>query len=187
MGNGRMHSTLGTVVLTLLLVLVGCASPPPAPPPETAGGLATSAPPAPPAEVRLDATQTAVRQEEERRREEAERNRLVYEDIYFGAESWRLDDRALELLRWKADWLRRHPEVAVVVEGYSDQRGGPLKNLLLGSRRAGTVMSFLLREGIPRERLTAVSYGEERLMAQGRGEEVDAKNRRVRLTIRDTP
>jgi peptidoglycan-associated lipoprotein len=186
MGNGRMHSIVGMGLVTLLLVLVACASPPPAPPPDPVAGMASSTP-APPAEVRIDGAATAARQEDERRREEAERNRLVYEDIYFGPESYRLDQRAEELLRWKADWLRRHPEVAVIVEGYSDQRGGPAKNLLLGSKRAGAVMSFLLREGIPRERLTAVSYGEERLVASGRGEEVDAKNRRVRLTIRDTP
>jgi outer membrane protein OmpA-like peptidoglycan-associated protein len=52
-------------------------------------------------------------------------------------------------------------------------------------RRAGEVQSFFLRRGIARERLTAISYGKERPVATGEGEEVRAKNRRVRTIIVD--
>jgi peptidoglycan-associated lipoprotein len=186
MGKGCLQATVRVGVVILLLALVGCASSAPAPPPASGLEAAPSAPP-PPAEVRIEASEAAARQEAERRQEEAERNRFVYEDIFFAPKSYRLDERALEMLRWKADWLRRHPDVDVVVEGHTDKGGGRENNLYLGAKRAGAVMSYLLHQGIPRERLTAVSYGEDRPIAEGRGEEERAKNRRVRMILREAP
>ena len=55
--------------------------------------------------------------------------------------------------------------------------------MALGLRRAGEVKGYLLHKGVARKRLTAISYGSEQPIARGEGEEIQAKNRRVRLTI----
>jgi len=124
------------------------------------------------------------RQEEaDRRQFESERNRFNYEDIFFEKNKYRLDDNAQRELEWKATWLLDHPEITVLIEGHCDEGGSPEDNLALGARRAGEVKSFFLRRGIKRERLTAISYGKERPVATGEGEEVRAKNRRVRTLL----
>lgn len=135
--------------------------------------------------ARQEALEEQRRQEEAglRRQFEIERNRFVYEDIFFEKNQFRLGDNARRELEWKADWLLRHPDVAVLIEGHCDEGGTPEGNLALGARRAGEVKSFFLRRGISRDRLSAISYGKERPIASGELEEMRAKNRRVRTTI----
>ena len=124
-----------------------------------------------------------VEDQETRRQYEVDRNRFIYEDIFFAQNKFQLDAQARDRLNWKADWLQAHPQVKVFIEGHCGEGGSAENNMALGLRRAGEVKGYLLRQGIARDRLTAVSYGSERPIAQGKGEEVKAKNRRVRLVI----
>lgn len=121
--------------------------------------------------------------EADRRQFQIERNRFEYEDIFFKKYHYRLDEKARRELEWKADWLQRHPDVKVQIEGHCDSGGSAEENLALGLRRAGEVQSFFLLRGIDRKRLSAISYGKERPIATGKSEEAQAKNRRVRTTI----
>jgi len=134
--------------------------------------------------ARQQASEEKLLMEEAARRQfEIERNRFVYEDIFFAKNKYRLTDQAVRELSWKADWLMTYPDIQVMIEGYCDEGGGAEANLALGARRAGEVESFFLRRGIPRERLTVISYGKERPIATGDTEEARAKNRRVRTQI----
>jgi len=134
--------------------------------------------------ARQQALEEQQRQDEaDRRQFESERNRFVYEDIFFARNQYRLDENARREMEWKAVWLLTYPDIKVLIEGHCDEGGRPEDNLALGMRRAGEVQSFFLRRGIARERLTAISYGKERPVATGEGEEVRAKNRRVRTII----
>lgn len=136
--------------------------------------------------ARQQALEEQQRQDEaDRRQFESERNRFVYEDIFFARNQYRLDENARREMEWKAAWLLTYPDIKVLIEGHCDEGGRPEDNLALGMRRAGEVQSFFLRRGIARERLTAISYGKERPVATGEGEEVRAKNRRVRTLIID--
>ena len=121
--------------------------------------------------------------QEARRQYEIERNRFIYEDVFFEKNKHRLDDKARELLDWKAQWLRSHVDVKVVLEGHCGEGGNSENNMALGLRRAGEVKGYLLHKGVGRDRLTAISYGSERPIARGEGEEIQAKNRRVRSMI----
>jgi peptidoglycan-associated lipoprotein len=134
--------------------------------------------------ARQQALEAQQRQDEaDRRQFESERNRFIYEDIFFTRNKYRLDENARKEMEWKAAWLLTYPDIKVLIEGHCDEGGRPEDNLALGARRAGEVQSFFLRRGIARERLTAISYGKERPVATGEGEEVRAKNRRVRTII----
>jgi peptidoglycan-associated lipoprotein len=136
--------------------------------------------------ARQQALEEQQRQDEaDRRQFESERNRFVYEDIFFARNQYRLDENARREMEWKAAWLLTYPDIKVLIEGHCDEGGRPEDNLALGMRRAGEVQSFFLRRGIARVRLSAISYGKERPVATGEGEEVRAKNRRVRTLIVD--
>ena len=113
----------------------------------------------------------------------AEKIKFMYEDVYFKKGSYALTPEAKELLIRKAEWLHKHPEINVVIEGHTDERGSKEFNIAFGDRRAGAVKSFLIKQGIDRERLNAVSFGKEKPIDPRRTEEAKAKNRRVHFVI----
>lgn len=72
-----------------------------------------------------------------------------------------LDEDARQTLRQQADWIRQFPEVRFRVYGHTDLVGSPAYNKRLGMKRAQTVVSYLVSQGISRSRLEAVvSFGE---------------------------
>ncbi|MBW2331850.1 MAG: OmpA family protein [Deltaproteobacteria bacterium] len=115
-----------------------------------------------------------------RKREElAARHRFLKEDIHFEFDKSRLLPEAKEILRYKAEWLMAHPAVTVIIEGHCDERG----NMALGNRRAESVKRFVVDLGIAPERVTTVSYGEERPLDPRHNEEALAKNRRAHFVM----
>ena len=76
------------------------------------------------------------------------------------------------------------PRRKVMIEGHTDERGGREYNLALGQKRAEAVRRSLGLLGVPDGQLEAVSFGKEKLAAQGSGEEVHAQNRRAELSYR---
>ena len=130
--------------------------------------------------------------EAERQRIEAEQSRFraaktqfMGEDIYFKKGSYRLQPQARTVLYRKADFLKKYPQVSVIIEGHTDESGSRETNIAFGEHRAGAVKSFLIREGIQRDRLIAVSYGKERPVDTRKTETARAKNRRVHFVIKE--
>lgn len=67
------------------------------------------------------------------------------------------------------------------VEGHCDERGTVDYNSLLGQRRAESVKSFLVTNGVSSSRVKTVSYGEERPIDTRHNEAAWAKNRRAEI------
>ena len=132
------------------------------------------------------------RKEAERQRKEAEQRRFraaktqfIGEDIYFEKGSYRLQPKARTVLYRKADFLKKYPQVSVIIEGHTDESGSRETNIAFGEHRSGAVKSFLIREGIQRDRLIAVSYGKERPIDTAKTAKARAKNRRVHFVIKE--
>ena len=69
--------------------------------------------------------------------------------------------------------------LSVRVEGHCDERGTREYNLALGEQRAKTVAELLIINGVPSNKITTVSYGEEKPAASGSNEISWSKNRRA--------
>jgi len=121
--------------------------------------------------------------ENEERELRAEMIKFMYEDIYFEKGSYQLTPEAREMLKRKAQWLHKHQDVKVVIEGHTDEAGSKEYNFALGDRRAGAVKSFLIGEGIEPGRLIAVSLGNEKPIDPGDTEKARSKNRRVHFVV----
>lgn len=81
------------------------------------------------------------------------------------------------------------PAVEVIVAGHTDAIGSEAYNYKLGKRRAESVKQFLLNNNINSEKVTVVSYGETKPIAQNfiNGEdnpEGRSKNRRVEVILK---
>lgn len=78
------------------------------------------------------------------------------------------------------DTLQRFPDLTVVLEGHTDDKGRDDYNQRLSERRALAARDFLLRDGaIVAERVAAVGYGESRPVADNSTEAGQALNRRT--------
>jgi len=113
----------------------------------------------------------------------AARERFLDENIYFEFDKARLLPESKAVLRVKAEWLKANPEALAIIEGHCDERGTNEYNLALGDRRAQSAKTYLVDLGIAAERLTCISYGEERPLDPGHDEAAWARNRRAQFVI----
>ena len=109
----------------------------------------------------------------------------IGERIYFDTDSYDVRSDAQPTLSAQAQWLNRYPAVKVRIEGNADERGTREYNLALGARRANAVREFLVGQGVSGSRIETLSYGKEKPIDGGSGEEAWAKNRNARTAITD--
>ena len=69
--------------------------------------------------------------------------------------------------------------LSVRVEGHCDERGTREYNLALGEQRAKTVAELLIINGVSSDKISTVSYGEEKPAVSGSNENSWSKNRRA--------
>lgn len=178
----RIFTTSGsrlpcTAVLACLAALIhGCASKPvsepaPAPGPSPASDVATV--------TATDTTPAADRSDDERTAREALSRQGM--TILFEYDSSQIAPRYVELIAAHARYLDRFAAVTVRLEGHSDERGTREYNIGLGERRAQAVRRALEIQGVALPRITTVSFGEERPVASGSGEQNWSQNRRVEI------
>jgi peptidoglycan-associated lipoprotein len=83
-----------------------------------------------------------------------------------------------------ADYLKKHPQAKMLIEGHCDERGTAEYNMALGERRATAVMTYLVSLGVPKSALSTVSFGKEKPLDPGHNEEAWAKNRRAHFVLK---
>lgn len=79
--------------------------------------------------------------------------------------------------------LAEYKSTLVTVSGFTDSTGSAGKNQKLSERRAASVASYLAQNGIQKERLAAIGYGESQPIATNKTAEGRAQNRRVELAL----
>jgi peptidoglycan-associated lipoprotein len=107
----------------------------------------------------------------------------VGDRVYFDYDQYSVRADASPLLDAQADWLKRYPAVQVRIEGNADERGTQEYNLALGARRANAVREYLVAHGVAAGRITTVSYGKEKPIDTGTGEQAEAHNRNGHTAI----
>src|SRR5262249_26469347 len=106
-------------------------------------------------------------------------------DIHFDFDKSNIRPDAARILDANAAWLRSNGNMLVLVEGHCDERGTNEYNLVLGERRARATMNYLIGHGIAQDRLSTVSYGEERPLCTEHNEACWAKNRRAHFRVKE--
>ncbi len=108
----------------------------------------------------------------------------IFTPIYFDTDKHDVNGaQNLEVIQAIAKYLLAHPKTYVFIEGHADERGAAAYNLALGSRRANSVKSFLLQNGVTPKQIYTVSYGKERPIVSGHDEATWRKNRRSQFKL----
>lgn len=105
------------------------------------------------------------------------------ETVYFAFDSSNLSSESQAKLNNLADHLQKNASVTVQIEGHCDERGTVQYNLALGERRALAVKGFLTNLGVGDNRITTISYGEEKPVDVGHDESAWSKNRRAEFVL----
>ncbi|MGH7822668.1 MAG: OmpA family protein, partial [Candidatus Binatia bacterium] len=78
--------------------------------------------------------------------------------------------------------MQQNPTLRVAIEGHTDGMGADVYNEGLSERRAESVKSYLMSQGIDAARMTDVrGFGESKPVASNDTEEGRARNRRVEI------
>ncbi len=99
--------------------------------------------------------------------------------ISFGFDSSELSNSAKEILNKNKKWLDKKYNFKFQIEGHCDAKGSVEYNLSLGERRAKSVQTYLINLGMLKKNLDIISYGKEKLLADGYSSAADKKNRRA--------
>ncbi|MBW4633833.1 MAG: OmpA family protein [Iphinoe sp. HA4291-MV1] len=110
----------------------------------------------------------------------------VPRNVHFALDKSFISRDSATVLDRVAQVLQQYPFIVIELQGHTDPRASNTYNQALGRRRALSVRNYLLRKGIPPERMTIRSFGESQLKVPGSTDIVDyARDRRVEIIFRD--
>jgi outer membrane protein OmpA-like peptidoglycan-associated protein len=112
-------------------------------------------------------------------------DKIVLDDrVHFYVNSFIIRRVSYPLLTRLAKLIQDHPEyVHVSVEGHADERGPAGFNQKLSEDRAHAVLEFLVKQGIPADRLSSMGFGESKPLVDKKSEYALLLNRRVEFTV----
>ncbi len=109
---------------------------------------------------------------------------FVFEDVHYDFDRYTLRADALRVLDEAVAAMQANPSLRLEIAGHTCNIGTAEYNLALGERRASAVREYLSTRGVNPNRLSIVSYGEERPKFDNAREETRRLNRRAALVVR---
>jgi outer membrane protein OmpA-like peptidoglycan-associated protein len=109
---------------------------------------------------------------------------LSDDSVKFAFNGSRLSPEAQQRLQAFADKLKTdNRNVYVEIQGHTDSSGPAALNMRIGQQRAEAVRLFLNQNGVPLNRMSTISYGEDKPIASNSTREGRAQNRCVVLIV----
>lgn len=103
---------------------------------------------------------------------------LSRRSVYFDFDRYVIRSEAQPLVDAHARFLTQNPDMKMLIQGNTDERGSREYNLALGQKRANAVKQALVLLGAQDSQIEAVSLGEEKPRCTERSESCYAENRR---------
>jgi OmpA-OmpF porin, OOP family len=107
----------------------------------------------------------------------------IKQTIFFDFKKATIKSVSFPLLNEVAQALKDNPTIKVEIQGHTDSVGNDAFNLKLSQKRAESVRTYLIKQGITSDRMTAKGYGENVPIADNRTGDGRAQNRRVEFVI----
>lgn len=105
-------------------------------------------------------------------------NILSRRSVHFDFDSFIIKPEFTSLVEAHAGFLAQNPQMRMLVQGNTDERGSREYNLALGQKRAEALKQSLMLLGARESQIEAVSLGEEKPRCTERSEPCFAENRR---------
>lgn len=112
-------------------------------------------------------------------------DKIVLDDrVHFFVNSAVIRQISYPLLQRLTKLVTEHPEYThIFVEGHADERGAEDFNRKLSEDRARSVLEFMVKQGVARERLSSQGFGASRPLVDSKNEYAWLLNRRVEFKV----
>jgi OmpA-OmpF porin, OOP family len=107
----------------------------------------------------------------------------ILENIFFDHDKYDLKDRSITELQKITRFLIENDQLRVEIGGHTDNSGSSAYNQQLSEKRAQSVYTYLINNGVDAKRLTLRGYGAERPIASNETNEGRERNRRIEFKI----
>jgi len=112
------------------------------------------------------------------------KDEIVIQNIYYDYDKWDLRDTSKYELDKIVLLLSQNPDIKIMINSHTDDRGAVEYNRNLSEKRAESVVKYLITKGIASDRLAAKGWGKSNLIvANAATEEEHQKNRRTTFNI----
>ncbi len=111
------------------------------------------------------------------------KKKLVLRSVHFDFDKSNIRKDAAPVLDEAAATLKAEGGVLVIVEGHTDSKGSDSYNEKLSERRASAVRDYLVKRGLPADRIKTEGFGESKPVASNDTDDGRAQNRRVELRV----
>jgi outer membrane protein OmpA-like peptidoglycan-associated protein/tetratricopeptide (TPR) repeat protein len=114
----------------------------------------------------------------------------IVENVYYGLNEHKFDDAGRRVMDKVVQIMNANPGLNIEISSHTDSRAADKFNLALSQKRAKYAVDYIVSKGIDKKRLTAVGYGETKLINKCGNdvtctEEEHAQNRRTEFKIVD--
>ncbi len=110
-------------------------------------------------------------------------DKINFTPIYFEFNSFTITDEGKKVLLDNLSKFEQKKIKEIIIDGHTDIRGSEEYNLSLSQKRASVVKQFLIEQGIKKDIIKTIGYGEENIVEPGNDEMSHAKNRRAEFNI----
>jgi peptidoglycan-associated lipoprotein len=107
---------------------------------------------------------------------------LENDTVYFAYDSSEITSEMKSVIDKHMNFLLKHTDIKVILEGHTDERGANSYNVVLGEKRAQSVKDVILEAGVPDTQIEIISYGELKPLGSGGNESSWSKDRRAVFT-----
>lgn len=108
---------------------------------------------------------------------------MVLNNLFFPTGKYTLQPKSITEIKKLANFMRQNPTITVEIAGHTDDIGNDADNIELSLKRAQTVASFLVSNGIGRNRVQFKGYGESKPAVPNTSEANRQQNRRIEFRI----
>jgi outer membrane protein OmpA-like peptidoglycan-associated protein len=109
----------------------------------------------------------------------------IKQTVYFEFNKATIKPVSFALLNEVAQAMKDNPTIKVEVQGHTDSVGNDARNLKLSQKRAESVRTYLIKQGVDSGRMAPKGYGENVPIADNRTADGRSQNRRVEFVITD--
>ncbi len=108
---------------------------------------------------------------------------FTLDNVYFDTGKATLKPASYEELNNLFEYLSLKKTTVIEIAGHTDDIGSDELNMTLSQNRAKSVRNYLIKKGIPPDRIVAKGYGETQPIAVNNSNENRAKNRRTEVRL----
>lgn len=110
-------------------------------------------------------------------------SKVVLKNIFFDFNKATLRRESIAELDRLKRIMKHNPSMKIEIGGHTDSKGSDAYNANLSKNRAGSVVEYLVQQGVDKSRMTFKGYGESQPIATNDTEEGRQENRRVEFKI----